>query len=173
MMIKNGNLLKIFAGGDFFSKYPIRVTIDILPDPTITVEDMIDYGYFHADVLPLRCRNALILSDAGFPILELFEDNSDRDFDETDMSEFEIHHRVGGIWGIRKDVWYSYLDEHTNIGLFEDLWLSESPEDIDPEQHPILFEHIAPQFPRLVEPNMNENEFGVDHFEDGEDPFNW
>lgn len=178
MMIKNGNLLKIFAGGDFFSKFPIQVNVEILPDPTITVADMIDYGYSHANVLPLSFRNARLLHCAGLPILLLFEDNTEHICEITDMFDGECHYSTGGIFGIIKGDWYEYLENKASFTVLKDLWDSETATVIDPEQLPDPFEPIAPPIaPEL--PNMNEYEYGLGDlgelavFEDGEDPFNW
>jgi hypothetical protein len=178
MMIKNGNLLKLFAGGDFFSKFPIQVNVEILPDPSITVEDMIDYGYSRADVLPLNLHNARRLHREDLRILFLFEDNTERICEITDLFDGEYHSSLDGIFGIYKGDWYEYLENKASFMVLEDLWDSETAEVLDPEQFPDALAPIAPEFPEPPEHpflylNEMENEFGVDHVEYGENPFDW
>ena len=75
-----------------------------LPDPSITVKDMQEYGYKWDGMLPLKEEAALHLYDKeDMQIFLLYEDGSESITDSTE--DIKAHAEKGGIFGIHKEDW--------------------------------------------------------------------
>ncbi len=75
-----------------------------LPDPSITVSDMQEYGYSWDGMLPLKEEAALHLYDKDdMQIFLLHEDGSESIPDSTE--DIKAHAEKGGIFGIHKEDW--------------------------------------------------------------------
>ena len=75
-----------------------------LPDPSITVSDMQEYGYSWDGMLPLKEETALHLYDKDdMQIFLLHEDGSESIPDSTE--DIKAHAEKGGIFGIHKEDW--------------------------------------------------------------------
>jgi hypothetical protein len=73
-----------------------------LPDPTVTVEEMFEYGYMQGDMHPLSLDKAVELYDAGYSIYLLYSD--DTDILAIDRDEI-ISFGSEGLCGITKADW--------------------------------------------------------------------
>lgn len=81
----------------------------ILPDPTITTEEMAYYGYPSVTMLPLNINAAKDLWEtANVPVYRLYEDGTEGMVES--IEEFETHAAVGGIFGIEVDDWSRVLE---------------------------------------------------------------
>ena len=75
-----------------------------LPDPSITVSDMQEYGYSWDGMLPLKEETALHLYDKeDMQIFLLHEDGSESIPDSTE--DIKAHAEKGGIFGVHKEDW--------------------------------------------------------------------
>ncbi len=75
-----------------------------LPDPSITVSDMQEYGYSWDGMLPLKEAAALHLYDKeDMQIFLLHEDGSESIPDSTE--DIKAHAEKGGIFGVHKEDW--------------------------------------------------------------------
>ena len=78
----------------------------LLPDYTVTDEDMHDYGYTKDEVIPLHKRAAQRLWGFGLEINILSHDNTEKAVER--FSELTPTERT--LYGIRKEVWRNYLN---------------------------------------------------------------
>ena len=78
----------------------------LLPDYTVTDEDMHDYGYTKDEMLPLHKRAAQRLWGFGLEINKLSHDNTEKVVER--FSELTPTERT--LYGIRKEVWRNYLN---------------------------------------------------------------
>ena len=113
-------LLKTLKQAGTFQHIPMRETLDILPDPKVTVQDMYDYGYYGAGVFPISTRNAKILLSANCEILGLTEDRNE--FVVEDMDDLELLDSEGFMFGIIEEEWYEYLQNNPDINVLLSLW---------------------------------------------------
>lgn len=81
------------------------MTVETVPDPSITIKSMKEYGYTWGGMLPLSTEVAAQLLNSC-PIYCLYEDNSEALI--TSPSELEEHDYCGGIFGIEKTDWIAY-----------------------------------------------------------------
>ncbi len=78
----------------------------LLPDYTVTEEDMRDYGYTKDEMIPLHKRAAQRLWGFGLEINKLSHDNTEKAVER--FSELTPTERT--LYGIRKEVWMNYLN---------------------------------------------------------------
>lgn len=85
-------------------KHMINIDFDTasLPDPSITIQEMNDYGYDWEGMLPLRDRMAFYWLDKT-QIYCLYQDNTETAVDE--VFEAVRHANEGGLFGIEVDNW--------------------------------------------------------------------
>lgn len=77
-----------------------------LPDATMTIRDMHEYGYLWKEMLPLSQERALELYQKGVEVLKLYPDDTETyPTDEEDIKEHE------GIFGIEKAMWEKWKDK--------------------------------------------------------------
>jgi len=75
---------------------------DILPDSSLTLADMREYGYTHDSMLPVKMERARELYDMDFTVYMLYEDNTEAmvfDRDEITLEQ--------GMFGIDTEEWRS------------------------------------------------------------------
>ena len=118
--MKNTELLGKLKQTGVFPHIPTRETLDILPDPKVTVQDMYDYGYYGAGVFPLSTRNAKILLSTNREILGLTEDRNE--FVVEDMDDLQLLDSEGFMFGIIEEEWYEYLQNNPDINVLLSLW---------------------------------------------------
>lgn len=78
----------------------------LLPDYTVSDEDMHDYGYMKDEMIPLHKRAAQRLWGFGLEINILSHDNTEKAVER--FSELTPTERT--LYGIRKEVWMNYLN---------------------------------------------------------------
>ena len=85
-------------------------TADILlPDPTISIEDMKQYGYTWEGMLPLLGEAALHLyENEDMQIFRLYEDGSESIIESPE--DIKDHIEKGGILGVHKEDWNALLE---------------------------------------------------------------
>ena len=94
------------------------VALEVVPDKTITQEDMVQYGYDWVGMIPLREQAAEKLYDAGVEIFVLRQDNSEAAIDsKTDLAD---HAQGGGIFGVEKVAWVKFV-EANSIAKVEEM----------------------------------------------------
>ena len=79
--------------------------VDLLPDYSVTQEDMHAYGYTWDGVLPMRRRAAYRLWATGLEVHKLAPNDTDELV--TRYGDLNPHERV--FYGIEKPVWNKYL----------------------------------------------------------------
>lgn len=98
-MTKNEAAEKLF-GEEAVPQY------SLLPDYTVSDEDMHDYGYMRDEMIPLHKRAAQRLWGFGLEITILSHDNTEKAVER--FSELTPTERT--LYGIRKEVWRNYLN---------------------------------------------------------------
>ncbi len=78
--------------------------VAVLPDYTVSQEDMHDAGYTWDGMLPLRKRMAKVLVNLGLPVVALKGDDTERKVTTTDEVE-----RGGNLFGIEKPDWNEFI----------------------------------------------------------------
>ena len=76
----------------------------ILPDSTVSIEEMHDYGYSWDGMLPLGKERALELMEEGLQVFRLTQDNVEGMLDTKE--DIESH---DGLFGVEKGDWNAYL----------------------------------------------------------------
>lgn len=80
------------------------------PDTTISLVELKDYGYLWEDILPLRKESAEKWFQENLPIYCLYEDDSECLV--NNLEEIESHAENGGLFGIEKGDWETYLKNY-------------------------------------------------------------
>lgn len=78
--------------------------VAVLPDYTVSQEEMHDAGYTWDGMLPLRKRMAKVLVNLGLPVVALKGDDTERKVTTTDEVE-----RGGNLFGIEKPDWNEFI----------------------------------------------------------------
>ena len=86
--------------------------IDRMPDPSISIEDMKDYGYGWGGMLPMREEVAAEVMKSC-AIYRLYEDDTEG-MVEGD-ADFNDHVEQGGIFGIEKVDWKAELERQNSL----------------------------------------------------------
>lgn len=94
------------------------MAVEVVPDKTITQEDMVQYGYDWGGMIPLREQAAEKLYDAGVEIFVLNQNNSEAVVDSKDY--FTDHAERGGIFGVEKVAWAKFV-EANSIAKVEEM----------------------------------------------------
>lgn len=87
------------------------MAVEVVPDKTITQEDMVQYGYDWGGMIPLREQTAEKLYDAGVEIFVLNQNNSEAVVDSKDY--FTDHAERGGIFGVEKVAWTKFVEANS------------------------------------------------------------
>ena len=121
----NGNVSneKANNGQDLAQADESKSTI-LPPDPTITSENMNDYGYAYDGTLPLNKDRAIELFNLDNPVMLLYSDDTEA-YAES-LSDIENH---DGIFGIEKMAWQNAVDN----GRDKAVAVAESVSEQSPE----------------------------------------
>lgn len=87
------------------------MAVEVVPDKTITQEDMVQYGYDWGGMIPLREQAAEKLYDAGVEVFVLNQNNSEAVVDSKDY--FTDHAERGGIFGVEKVAWTKFVEANS------------------------------------------------------------
>ena len=85
--------------------------VDLLPDYTVTQEDMHAYGYTWDGMLPVSRRTAYRLWTMGLGVQKLAPNDTDMPVEK--YNDFNPYERV--FYGIEKPVWKNYLASESSI----------------------------------------------------------
>jgi N12 class adenine-specific DNA methylase/primase-polymerase (primpol)-like protein len=85
--------------------------IEVLPDYSITQDEMHDYGYKWDGMLPLSRKTALKLWSMGLTVCKLSKDDDHSEVD--DYSDFDSVSTT--LYGIEKPVWKNYLNNEKSM----------------------------------------------------------
>ena len=81
-----------------------------MPDPSITVQEMNEYGYKWDGMLPLQEEAARrLFENEGVEIYRIYEDNTEGAVLNAD--EITEHAAQGGIFGVEKEAWQRHLEK--------------------------------------------------------------
>jgi hypothetical protein len=94
------------------------MAVEVVPDKTITQENMVEYGYDWVGMIPLREQAAEKLYDAGVEIFVLRQDNSEAAIDNK--ADITDHTEKGGIFGVEKVAWAKFI-EANSIAKVEEM----------------------------------------------------
>lgn len=94
------------------------MAVEVVPDKTITQENMVEYGYDWVGMIPLREQAAEKLYDAGVEIYVLRQDNSEAAIDSK--ADITDHAEKGGIFGVEKVAWAKFI-EANSIAKVEEM----------------------------------------------------
>ena len=94
------------------------VALEVVPDKTITQEDMVQYGYDWVGMIPLREQAAEKIYDAGVEVFVLRQDNSEASIDSK--ADIANHAQGGGIFGVEKVAWVKFV-EANSIAKVEEM----------------------------------------------------
>ena len=99
-----------------------------MPDPTISIKDMQDYGYVWNGMLPLQQEAAERLFHEDLEVFRIYEDGSEGVV--TDLDDLRGHAEKGGLFGVDKEAWQAF---HEYNAMKQELKESE------PEKEALLF----------------------------------
>lgn len=110
-------LTNVYDGLDDYAKELIGVAlqpVERMPDPTISVDEMRQYGYPWGGMLPMRMDAALhTYENLNLHIYKLYGDDTESEvMNEADLIE---HASIGGIFGIEKVVWNHHLEKENAL----------------------------------------------------------
>ena len=74
-----------------------------MPDPTISVKDMQEYGYAWDGMLPLQQEAAEQLFHEDVSVYRIYEDGTEGLV--TDLEDLQAHAQKGGLFGMEKETW--------------------------------------------------------------------
>ena len=74
-----------------------------MPDPTISVKDMQEYGYAWDGMLPLQQEAAERLFHEDMSVYLLYEDGTEGLVDT--LEDLQAHAQKGGLFGVEKETW--------------------------------------------------------------------
>ena len=77
--------------------------VDILPDYTVSQEQMHEYGYTWDGMLPVRVRTARVLYDAGVELYRLGKDDTEGKVENGDFEDTE------SLYGVEKPAWEAFI----------------------------------------------------------------
>ena len=88
-----------------------------MPDPTLSIQDMKDYGYAWAGVLPAGQEAAEKALEKGCEVYRLYSDNTEGLC--VDAKEIADHAAKGGMLGISKESWMAALEKENYLKAAE------------------------------------------------------
>ena len=77
--------------------------VDILPDYTVSQEQMHEYGYTWDGMLPVRVRTARVLSGTGVELYRLGKDDTEGKVENGDFEDTE------SLYGVEKPAWEAFI----------------------------------------------------------------
>ena len=77
--------------------------VDILPDYTVSQEQMHEYGYTWDGMLPVRIRTARVLYGAGVELYRLGKDDTEGKVENGDFEDTE------SLYGVEKPAWEAFI----------------------------------------------------------------
>ena len=77
--------------------------VDILPDYTVSGEQMHEYGYSWDGMLPVRIRTARVLYGAGVELYRLGKDDTEGKVENGDFEDTE------SLYGVEKPAWQAFI----------------------------------------------------------------
>ena len=77
--------------------------VDILPDYTVSQEQMHEYGYAWDGMLPVRIRTARVLYGAGVELYRLGKDDTEGKVENGDFEDTE------SLYGVEKPAWEAFI----------------------------------------------------------------
>ncbi len=112
-LVESGQTVKIIETLDYKKEDEIidstdkiaALEVPILPDNTVSQEDMHDYGYQWDGMLPVRSRTAKRLYALGVDVYRLYGDDTHSGLDDEDGL---IAHE--GLFGVQKPDWNAFLE---------------------------------------------------------------
>lgn len=113
------SLSEVYNGFDEHTVELLRqevMPVDRLPDETITVEEMKDYGYAWGGMLPLR-EDAAAEVMKSCTVYRLYGDDTEGMV--MDASDLKAHAAQGGIFGVEKVEWIAALERENPLKAAE------------------------------------------------------
>ena len=92
------------------------MTVDRMPDPSITTDEMKDYGYAWGGMLPMR-EEAAVEVMKSCTVYRLYGDDTEGMV--MDASELKAHAAQGGIFGVEKVEWKAALERENYLKAAE------------------------------------------------------
>lgn len=94
------------------------ISVEHMPDPSISESDMKDYGYAWGGMLPVREEVATsILAEGKCDVYLLYSDNTEGVC--LDTKDIAAHAAKGGIFGIEKEQWVAVLQRENYLKTAE------------------------------------------------------
>ena len=100
-----------------------------LPDPTIQITDMQEYGYTWDGMLPLQQEAAERLFHEDLEIFCIYEDGTEGAV--TSLSELREHAENGGLFGVEKASWKAFYERTNGKAQEETKAAPELPQEKD------------------------------------------
>jgi len=108
-------LEKFFSLNNLYRKTPDGTSVPILPDYTISHEDMVGYGYTWDGMLPMN-KTAAGEVFKHCVIYRLYPDDTEVMVD--DCEEIIQHASLGGIFGVEKADWQHFLNNEPSLKVY-------------------------------------------------------
>ncbi len=139
-----------------------EMQVDILPDYTVTQEQMRRYGYLWNGMLPMRKDAASRAFSRGVQIYRLSDDDKEREVESAD--DFED----GALYGVEKPVWKIYLEsEHGKAYMAARSQIAEASGVVTSGEMDIVAEQLTGDF---IQKNYEERTDLDDYLSDKPTP---
>ena len=89
-----------------------EVSVSVLPDYSIDMNEVKRHGYVGTGMFPLRKRSAKRLRDLGFNVYQIHANNTESLVEEDNQL---IDIGVPVIYGVEKDVWRKFIESKEGI----------------------------------------------------------
>lgn len=116
--------------------------VDMLPDYSVTQDEMHEYGYKWDGMLPLNRKTALRLWGMGLQISVLNSDDSSKE-----VTEYGDFTEQGKLYGIERPVWINFLHNKESVSYFmARLHITSATSNMMSEEMTIIDEKFIGKF---------------------------
>ena len=133
--------------------------VDILPDYTVSQEQMHEYGYTWDGMLPVRIRMARVLYDAGVELYRLGSNDTEGKVENGDFEDTE------SLYGVEKPAWEAFISSERGKAFLTD-WhnVVESASEVVRED----MSYLDGMYADSLSDNFYEERIAIDRVLNGE-----
>lgn len=133
--------------------------VDILPDYTVSQEQMHEYGYTWDGMLPVRIRTARVLYGAGVELYRLGKDDTEGKVENGDFEDTE------SLYGVEKPAWEAFISSERGKA-FLTAWhnVVESASEVVNED----MSYLDGMYADSISDNFYEERIAIDRVLNGE-----
>ena len=133
--------------------------VDILPDYTVSQEQMHEYGYTWDGMLPVRVRTARVLYGTGVELYRLGKDDTEGKVENGDFEDTE------SLYGVEKPAWQAFISSERGKAYLT-AWhnIIESASEVVNEK----MSYLDGMYADAISDGFYEERIAIDHVLNGE-----